>query len=200
MNLVAVNITKSTKANKIKFYLMRFTKDTGREIAERSCQVMRSYLKRPHKFPHLYTEYFVFSWRSYFGRLWRLGGSKSLGRGVEVWLPVSTSRPVSAPWVWMQSKRPPHTPHATSSLPWWAVCPQRARSPFLKLLLIRAFSWDYRGLGTGARCGLNVKCLFHPHRRTCRRTCSLASATVLEKLEDVEAERNESLGAGREVC
>lgn len=84
MNPIAVNITKSIKFSQIKFYLMTFTKDTRREIDERSCQVMRSYLKRPHKFLHLYTEYSVFSWRSYFGRLWRLGGSKSLGRGVEV--------------------------------------------------------------------------------------------------------------------
>lgn len=84
MNPIAVNITKSIKFNGIKFYLMTFTKDTRREIDEGSCQVMRSYLKRPHKFLHLYTEYTVFSWRSYFGRLWRLGGSKSLGRGVEV--------------------------------------------------------------------------------------------------------------------
>lgn len=184
MNPIAVNITKSIKFNRIKFYLMTFTKDTRREIDEGRYQVMRSYLKRPHKFLHLYTEYTVFSWRSYFGRLWRLGGSKSLGRGVEVWLPVSTSCPVSAPCVWTQSEQPPHTPPDTSSLPWWAICPQRVRPSFLKLLLIRFFFflWDFRGWGTGARCGLNVKCLFHPHRLTCRRTWSLTSATVLEKL------------------
>lgn len=182
MNPIVVNITKSIRFNQIKIYLMIFTKDARREIDERSCQVMRSFLKSPHRFLHLYIDYSVFSWRSYFGRLWRLGGSKSLGRGVEVWLPVSASCLVSAPWVWMQSEQPAHTPHVTSSLPWWAVCPQRVRPPFLTLLLIRAFSWDYRGWGTGARCGLNVKCLFHPHRLTCRRTWSLASATVLEKL------------------
>lgn len=87
-NPIDVNITINGR-NQIKFYLMRFTKDTGREINERSCRVLRSYLKCPHRLLHLYKEYSVFSRRLYFGRSWRK--LSHWGGGFEVWQPFSTS-------------------------------------------------------------------------------------------------------------
>lgn len=78
----------------------------------------------------------------------------------------------------MECEQPPHTPDATPSLPGWTVCFQTIGPPFLKLFLIKYFFM--RLSGTGAICGLNVKCPSHPHRLTWLRTWSLASATVSE--------------------